>query len=199
MHVAGSIRIPTSQLRRGPIAPKASPFRRRRFGYIVFFVFLAFLCSLFYIWSRIQIVNVGYEINRENLLREELVEQNKKLTLQVATLKSPVRLESLAKNNYQMDLPGKEQVFTLSSLASLPVASLKNESPAKQTEPKSVKVEAKNSKKESSQTISENNSSSKNPLNNTTKKNVPKKTQAKKLEPQAPQVASLIGNPKELR
>jgi len=195
MHVAGSIRIPASQLRRGHVAPKASSFRRGRFTYIVFFVFLAFLCSLFYIWSRIQIVNVGYEINRENILREELVEQNKKLTLEVATLKSPVRLEALAKNNYQMDLPGKEQVFTLSALSDLQVADLKKEETPKNK--KDIKAaQGKNNKKESSQKISENTSTSpKNQLSNT-KKTVQKKTQAKVEHTNITELASLAGNPK---
>ncbi|MBL7685075.1 MAG: cell division protein FtsL, partial [Deltaproteobacteria bacterium] len=79
--------------------------------YIIGLIILAFFCCLFYIWSRIQIVNVGYEINRELTHKEKLIEENKKLSLEIATLKSPVRLESLAKNDYHMDLPQESQVL----------------------------------------------------------------------------------------
>jgi|GEM_PF-256650 len=78
--------------------------------HVIALIFLAFFCSLFYIWSRIQMVNVGYEINRELHLKERLLEENKRLTLETATLKSPVRLEALAKREYGMDLPLKSQI-----------------------------------------------------------------------------------------
>src|SRR4029434_2487356 len=78
--------------------------------YLIGLSLLAFFCSLFYIWSRIQMVNVGYEINRELHLKERLLEENKRLTLETATLKSPVRLEALAKREYGMDLPIQSQI-----------------------------------------------------------------------------------------
>jgi len=42
--------------------------------------------SLFYVWSRIQVIQLGYEIS--NALKEEraLIEANKKLRLEIATL-----------------------------------------------------------------------------------------------------------------
>jgi cell division protein FtsL len=80
--------------------------------YLILLILLAFTCCLFYIWSRIQIVNVGYEINRELTAKEKLVEENKRLAMEVATLRSPVRLESLAKNDYHMDLPQKSQILS---------------------------------------------------------------------------------------
>lgn len=80
--------------------------------YLILLILLAFSCCLFYIWSRIQIVNVGYEINRELSAKEKLVEENKRLSMEVATLKSPVRLEALAKNEYHMDLPQKSQILS---------------------------------------------------------------------------------------
>ncbi|MFO1518096.1 MAG: cell division protein FtsL [bacterium] len=91
-------------------------------SYLIALILLAFVCSLFYIWSRIQIVNVGYEINRELSAKEKLIEESKRLSLEIATLKSPVRLEALAKNEYQMDLPRKSQVLSDETIRSLEVA-----------------------------------------------------------------------------
>ena len=50
--------------------------------------------SLFYVWSRIQVIQLGYEIS--NTLKEEraLIETNKKLRLEIATLKSYARIKN---------------------------------------------------------------------------------------------------------
>lgn len=87
--------------------------------YFLGLIFLVLLCSLFYIWSRIQIVNVGYLINKEVSLKEQLVEENKRLILEGAILKSPVRLEKMAKNDYQMKLPEQAQVLNQVELKSV--------------------------------------------------------------------------------
>src|SRR4030067_3065314 len=58
--------------------------------------------SLFYVWTRIQVIQLGYEIS--NTLKEEraLTEANKKLRVGVATLKSYTRIEKLAVEDLKM-------------------------------------------------------------------------------------------------
>jgi cell division protein FtsL len=69
--------------------------------------------SLFYVWSRIQVIRLGYEIS--NALKEEraLTEANKKLRLEIATLKSYVRIEKLAVEELRMVKPKPEQVIVI--------------------------------------------------------------------------------------
>lgn len=69
--------------------------------------------SLFYVWSRIQVIQLGYEIS--NTLKEEraLIEANKKLRLEIATLKSYVRIEKLAVEELRMAKPKPEQVIVI--------------------------------------------------------------------------------------
>lgn len=111
MPLAQSLWIHSGSLRRQQALTKADRAKGVLVTYLIFLMVIALACSLFYIWSRIQIINVGYEINRELALKEQLIEEGKHLALEVATLKSPVRLESLAKNEYQMDLPQKSQIL----------------------------------------------------------------------------------------
>ncbi len=111
MQVANSVWVNTSGMKRQHPFTKVDRMKGAVFKYIFTLIVLAFFCSLFYIWSRIQVVNIGYEINRGLALKEKLIEENKRLSLEVATLKSPVRLESLAKNQFQMDLPQKSQIL----------------------------------------------------------------------------------------
>jgi cell division protein FtsL len=69
--------------------------------------------SLFYVWSRIQVIQLGYDIS--NALKEEkaLIEANKKLRLEIATLKSYVRIEKFATEELRMGKPKPEQVIVI--------------------------------------------------------------------------------------
>jgi cell division protein FtsL len=69
--------------------------------------------SLFYVWSRIQVIQLGYDIS--NALKEErtLAEANKKLRLEIATLKSYARIEKLAAEELRMGKPKPEQVIVI--------------------------------------------------------------------------------------
>lgn len=76
---------------------------------ILFLVAFMAILSLFYIWSRVQIVQYGYEINDLKKQQHKLTEENKKLKVEVATLKSPQRIESIAIQKLKMQAPQKEQ------------------------------------------------------------------------------------------
>ena len=69
--------------------------------------------SLFYVWSRIQVFQFGYEIS--NALKEEraLTESNKKLRLEIATLKSYARIEKIAVEELRMVKPKPDQVIVI--------------------------------------------------------------------------------------
>ena len=69
--------------------------------------------SLFYVWSRIQVIRLGYEIS--SALKEEktLTEANKKLRLEIATLKSYARIERLAVEELRMTKPKPQQVIVI--------------------------------------------------------------------------------------
>lgn len=63
-----------------------------------------------FIWSRLMVVNVGYEISKANSTRAELIEQNKRLKLDYMRLKSPERIESIATNELGLINPKSEQI-----------------------------------------------------------------------------------------
>src|SRR5512139_3008425 len=82
---------------------------------LLFTLLLLFLIggSLFYVWSRIQVIQLGYEIS--NALKEEkaisLTQQ--KLKLEIATLKSYARIERLATEELKMSKPKPDQVIVI--------------------------------------------------------------------------------------
>jgi cell division protein FtsL len=83
--------------------------------FILFTLLMVFFIggSLFYVWSRIQVIQLGYEIS--NALKEEraLIEANKKLRLEIATLKSYARIEKFAVEELRMAKPKPEQVIVI--------------------------------------------------------------------------------------
>ncbi len=69
--------------------------------------------SLFYVWTRIQVIHLGYEIS--NALKEgkALTEANKRMRLEVATLKSYARIEKIAVEELKMVKPKPDQVIVI--------------------------------------------------------------------------------------
>ena len=94
---------------------KTGPKRIKWNRLFLFALLVLFLIggSLFYVWSRIQVIRLGYQISR--VLKEEkaLTEANKRLRLEIATLKSYARIERLAVEELRMAKPKPEQVIVI--------------------------------------------------------------------------------------
>jgi cell division protein FtsL len=87
-----------------------------RKGNLVFLaLFLLFLigASLVYVWSRIQVIQAGYEISHAMKTGRGLVEENKKLRVEMATLKSYARIEKFATEELGMSKPSPDQVIII--------------------------------------------------------------------------------------
>jgi cell division protein FtsL len=90
--------------------------KRIKLNLLVLFTLLM-LCfiggSLFYVWSRIQVIQLGYEISNALKKEKALTEANKKLRLEIATLKSYARIEKFAVEDLRMTKPKPEQVIVI--------------------------------------------------------------------------------------
>jgi cell division protein FtsL len=56
-----------------------------------------------------------YMVAAEMSIKEKLVEEQRKLKVEIATLKSPQRLEAIAKEQLQMTYPTRDQVIILNN------------------------------------------------------------------------------------
>ncbi len=65
--------------------------------------------SLFYVWAHHQVISLGYEISQAGIEEQNLLQENKKLRLELAELKSPSRIEEMALNELGFMNPQKEQ------------------------------------------------------------------------------------------
>jgi cell division protein FtsL len=82
---------------------------------LLFILLVLFLIggSLFYVWSRIQVIQLGYEISNAMKEGRGLAEANKKLRLEIATLKSCARIEKIAVEELRMAKPNPDQVIVI--------------------------------------------------------------------------------------
>lgn len=69
--------------------------------------------SLFYVWTRIQVIHLGYEISNALKENKALAEANKRMRLEVAALKSYARIEKVAVEELKMVKPRPDQVIVI--------------------------------------------------------------------------------------
>ena len=71
---------------------------------------LILLGGLFYVWQHIQAVRLGYEIEQLKKGRAALVQRERELTLEIAGLKSPKRIEEVARGRLGFITPAPGQI-----------------------------------------------------------------------------------------
>ena len=83
------------------------------FPYLIVVMVLLTVVSIFHVWSRVKVIDMNLQIasiSRE--IREQEQEQNR-LKLEVASLKTPARVEALAKGYLGMSLPTEHQIIVV--------------------------------------------------------------------------------------
>ncbi len=86
-----------------------------RIGYStwIFIASVLMAVALLYVWSHIHMTELEYHIALELSSREKIIEEQTKLKVELATLRSPQRIETIAREKLQMTYPQREQVIVL--------------------------------------------------------------------------------------
>jgi cell division protein FtsL len=80
------------------------------FPHLLAVMILLTLVSIFHVWSRVKVIELNLQlVDAGNRLKNEQQERNR-LKLEVASMKTPVRIEALAKGELGMALPTEQQV-----------------------------------------------------------------------------------------
>ena len=98
-------RIDNSRLMRPEAASQARDFWRR----LATGGALA-ACLLSYAWQHFECIQVRYQIERLNTERARSADLNQQLQLEVATLRSPMRVDTIARNQLGLTVPVPGQV-----------------------------------------------------------------------------------------
>jgi len=67
--------------------------------------------SVFHVWSRFRLVELNLQISEVSRQLREAEQEQKRLKLEAASLKTPARIETIAKNELGMALPNELQVI----------------------------------------------------------------------------------------
>jgi cell division protein FtsL len=97
--------IDNSRLERPAPASQLGDLRRR-----IATGALVAVCLLSYAWQHFECIQVRYQIERLQTERAKSAELNQQLQLEVATLRSPMRVDTIARNQLGLTVPVPGQV-----------------------------------------------------------------------------------------
>jgi cell division protein FtsL len=80
---------------------------------LIFVALVLMTVALLYVWSHVNMTKLEYQAAEEIGIKERLLEEQKKLKVEVATLKAPQRIEVIARNKIQMSYPERDQVILI--------------------------------------------------------------------------------------
>jgi cell division protein FtsL len=80
-----------------------------RFKDVFFFVLILTIGATFYLWTRLQVVKLGYEHQRVAQAKKQLIEESRQLSLKYAELVTPARLERYAREKLGLKKPDEKQ------------------------------------------------------------------------------------------
>jgi cell division protein FtsL len=101
---------------RGGIAAmrrRITPAERRLGRQVGLGAVVALAIALCLVWIRLQVVNTGYEISSARQLERRLEQEERELRIEVATLTSPRRLETVARTRLGMGPPAPGQIVNV--------------------------------------------------------------------------------------
>lgn len=95
--------------------PKINGFSLHRPRLLPLFAYIAVMLAvaIFFVWSRIQVVNLAYDISSLEGRLRGAQQETQRLRLEAASLRSPMRIEQVARNELRLRLPAPEQVVTV--------------------------------------------------------------------------------------
>ena len=86
----------TKRIDNSRVVKVADPRRRREMISLSITLCVAFLFALVYLWQHFSAIEYGYRIEQLKVQRDAMVESNRALGLEEATLKNPARIDQLA-------------------------------------------------------------------------------------------------------
>jgi cell division protein FtsL len=95
--------------------PKINGFTLRRPNLVpvLAFISLLLMVSLFFVWSRVQVTGLEYEMSQLESKLRGLRQEASNLSLEAASLRDPERIERVARKELNLRLPSSEQVITV--------------------------------------------------------------------------------------
>lgn len=81
--------------------------------YHLILLFTVVMCALLFVWSRIEVVQLGYQISQANNVYQERIKENRRLMVEALSLQSLSRIETIATKEIGMIHPKEDQIIFL--------------------------------------------------------------------------------------
>ncbi len=88
-----------------------TPHRIDLFKYLMICMVVFTIVSVFHVWSRFKLVDLNLQISEISRQLGEAGQEQKRLKLEAASLRSPGRIEAIAKNELGMAVPTEQQII----------------------------------------------------------------------------------------
>ena len=85
-------------------------YRLDIFKYLMICMVLITIVSVFHVWSRFKLIDLNVQISESSRALKEAEQEQKRLKLESASLKTPGRVETIAKGELGMALPNEQQM-----------------------------------------------------------------------------------------
>ncbi|GFE62370.1 cell division protein FtsL [Geobacter sp. AOG2] len=83
------------------------------FKFLMICMILFTIVSVFHVWSRCKLIDLNLRISETNRQLKDAEQEEKRLKLEAASLKTPARIETIAKSDLAMGLPTEQQVIVV--------------------------------------------------------------------------------------
>ena len=83
------------------------------FPYLLAVMVLLTLVSIFHVWSRVRVIDLNLQLAEVGRQMKEQQQEHNRLKLEVASMKTPARIEALARGELGMALPTDQQVVII--------------------------------------------------------------------------------------
>ena len=80
---------------------------------ILSLLLLIVVSGIVYVWSNFESTQIGYDLSQLKTMEIKLMEENRKLKLELAVFKSPQNMENIAKQKLGLKQPSREQIIIL--------------------------------------------------------------------------------------
>jgi cell division protein FtsL len=81
------------------------------FRFLMICMVMLTVVSIFHVWSRFKLIDLNLQLSESSRLLKETEQEQKRLKLEAVSLRTPARVETIAKNELGMALPTEQQVI----------------------------------------------------------------------------------------
>ncbi len=93
------------------VGAELSAHRHDIFRFLMVCMVLFTIVSIFHVWSRFRLIELNLQIGDAGRQMKELVQEQKRLKLEAESLRTPARIESIAKRDLGMTIPRDDQII----------------------------------------------------------------------------------------